>query len=459
MSKVICDVCGTTYPETASQCPICGAAKTKTTPTVASEGTLAGSGPDSGYTPVKGGRFSKSNVRKRNSSAGKAAASGERRSTAGDRQNRSDDSSNRGLVIVVVILLLAIIAVMVYIGVKFFDLGGSGKDPGKNTQPGTSQSTQPSQTEPSGSTGAAEIPCETIRLSNVVVELDEMDASWLLTVETDPLNTTDEITFESSDKSVVTVNADGVITARGGGQAVITVTCGEATAECRVVCSFGDPTEPSTEPTETVPPTEPEAELKLNSAYQSTITGKYDVTLTKQGQVWRAYVGSIPATEITWSTDNAAVATIDENGRVTAVAPGKTEIHGQYKGQTVTAIVRCSWTTETTPPATEATQPDATQPSETQPAQTGYYLRVKIGSWAGRVEIGGDFTIRQGQTCTLELFAEDGTVMTSSWSALDPTICSVSGNTATGLAPGHTEIACKAPDGTVLSCTIRVKAA
>ena len=24
MSKIICDVCGTRYPETADQCPICG---------------------------------------------------------------------------------------------------------------------------------------------------------------------------------------------------------------------------------------------------------------------------------------------------------------------------------------------------------------------------------------------------------------------------------------------------
>ena len=37
MSKVICDVCGTTYPETAQQCPICGCAKNTTAQTVAGE--------------------------------------------------------------------------------------------------------------------------------------------------------------------------------------------------------------------------------------------------------------------------------------------------------------------------------------------------------------------------------------------------------------------------------------
>ena len=28
MSKIICDVCGTRYPETAEQCPICGHIRT-----------------------------------------------------------------------------------------------------------------------------------------------------------------------------------------------------------------------------------------------------------------------------------------------------------------------------------------------------------------------------------------------------------------------------------------------
>lgn len=463
MSKVICDVCGTTYPETASQCPICGAAKTNTTQTAAGESVQPDVGSESGYTPVKGGRFSKSNVRKRNSSAGKAAASSERHSSSRERQSQNS-SSNKGLVIVVVILLLAIIAVVGYIAVKFFDIGGtSGGKETNNTNPGTSQSTEPSESEGSTGSNEQEIPCTHIQLSNVVIELDEVDASWLLTVETDPLDTTDEITFESSDETVATVNDEGVVTARGSGQAVITVTCGEATAECRVVCSFGEETEPSDEPTETTPPTEAETELKLNSAYQSTITGKYDVTLTKPGQVWKAYVGTIPVTEITWSVDDPAVATIDENGKVTAVAPGKTEIHAQYMGQTVTAIVRCNWSTETTPPETEATQPAPTQPVETQPAETqpasGYYMIVKVGSWSSRVENGGEFTISQGESVTLELHAADGTLMTVSWSPLDPAVCSASGNTITGVAKGATEVACKAPDGSVLSCIVRVKAA
>jgi len=61
MNKIFCDVCGTSYPETANQCPICGNAKSE------GAGTSGNSVPqDTGYAYVKGGRFSHRNVRKRN---------------------------------------------------------------------------------------------------------------------------------------------------------------------------------------------------------------------------------------------------------------------------------------------------------------------------------------------------------------------------------------------------------
>lgn len=62
MEKVICDVCGTDYPETAAQCPICGCARGDGGQTSAGN-TTAEERP--AYTYTKGGRFSKSNVRKR----------------------------------------------------------------------------------------------------------------------------------------------------------------------------------------------------------------------------------------------------------------------------------------------------------------------------------------------------------------------------------------------------------
>ena len=62
MSKIICDVCGTSYPDTANQCPICGKLK-QDNPASATDTVNA---QDNGYAYVKGGRFSHANVRKRN---------------------------------------------------------------------------------------------------------------------------------------------------------------------------------------------------------------------------------------------------------------------------------------------------------------------------------------------------------------------------------------------------------
>ena len=37
MSKIICDVCGTSYPETATQCPICGCVRSSDSVAVAGD--------------------------------------------------------------------------------------------------------------------------------------------------------------------------------------------------------------------------------------------------------------------------------------------------------------------------------------------------------------------------------------------------------------------------------------
>ena len=66
MSKIICDVCGTRYPASAEQCPICGrvdpaAAKAEVKEVENAYGRT--------YSQTKGGHFSKSNVKKRNQGA------------------------------------------------------------------------------------------------------------------------------------------------------------------------------------------------------------------------------------------------------------------------------------------------------------------------------------------------------------------------------------------------------
>ena len=63
MNKIICDVCGTDYPETAAQCPICGCASAGAQTSAGNE--AADTDERATHAPVRGGRYSKANVRKR----------------------------------------------------------------------------------------------------------------------------------------------------------------------------------------------------------------------------------------------------------------------------------------------------------------------------------------------------------------------------------------------------------
>ena len=98
MNKVICDVCGTDYPETATQCPICGCARGDAGQTSAGN---ASEEEARSYTYVKGGRFSKSNVRKRlKAQAKQAAMREEEEPLEKSRINNSQSYTGLGIVYV-----------------------------------------------------------------------------------------------------------------------------------------------------------------------------------------------------------------------------------------------------------------------------------------------------------------------------------------------------------------------
>lgn len=465
MSKVICDVCGTTYPDTSAQCPICGSARKSVNQTGADS-----TGEGSSYTYVRGGRFSKSNVRKRN----RTGQDFERRPAAGQPkpkaqeaaqparrapQPRQEDDSvtvNKGLIVVVIILLLAIIAVTAYICVKFILPGGeTPSKPNKDNRPGTT-TVAPQPSDPT----EARIPCESLTLSGSTIEFTNAGDSWLLSAEKDPVDSTDEIVFSSSDEAVATVSQTGLITAVNYGQAVITVTCGDATAQCTVVCSFGTPPE-TTQPTE---PVDPNFTFEFNTRWIDEDSGKYDTTIDGAGKTWRAYKNnlSVDPADITWTVDDPSICTI-ENGIVTAVARGKTEIHAQYGGKTYTCIVRCNWVEETEPTEPEVTEPtepaepsEPTEPSKpgdttepTEPEEGGETAAVSISHTDVTLHISSD------KSFTLRLKDAEGNTLEVEWTAEDPTFVTIEGNKITGIAVGTTNVSCTY-EGVTYTCIVRV---
>ena len=131
MNKIICDICGTAYPETAEQCPICGSAKQTDSNSVSE--SVPGDSEQSAKTATKGGHFSNSNVRKRNKGrkipvAPKKApkpAKGEKAEKPVENKAEQPDNaennekSNTGLLAVVWILLIAVVLVLAYIVLQF----------------------------------------------------------------------------------------------------------------------------------------------------------------------------------------------------------------------------------------------------------------------------------------------------------------------------------------------------
>ena len=130
MSKINCDVCGTAYPETAAQCPICGCVRP-------AAGTAVPDSEDaparnSNYTYVKGGRFSKANVRKRNQGM-PAPAPDQLQEGEPDELLKEETKTDKGLILAVCFLLIAVVAVVIYIVSRFFGTGASGEEVGNIT--------------------------------------------------------------------------------------------------------------------------------------------------------------------------------------------------------------------------------------------------------------------------------------------------------------------------------------
>jgi len=415
MSKVICDVCGTTYPETATQCPICGCAKNTTAQ------TAAGEGGEAAYAYVKGGRFSKNNVRKRN----KTGKEPERRTNNEQPKGEKKDNTNKILAVIVVLLLLAIVAVLVYMGLRVFlpDLGKP-VDPGKDS---ISASTDP--LESTGSSEPVRIPCASISLSRSTIEFLKAGDGYLLAATVAPKETTDTVVFESSDEDVVTVSENGMITAVAGGQAVIIVTCGDQVRECEIICSFGDYQAP-TESAPTEPPFQiPEGfVLKLNRK-EFSLTEKYP----NPWALYKETMGVKPS-DITWTVDDPKVASVDENGVVSAVGRGWTTVRATIGDQTATCKVNVSFDPK---PATEPK----------------YKLSHK------------DVTLYVGdpalQSFRITLTDSEGVNVDAEWVVSDEGYITISGRNITAVKatsdlPKRSVTITATVDGETYSCTVRV---
>lgn len=136
------------------------------------------------------------------------------------------------------------------------------------------------------------------------------------------------VTYASSNSKVVTVDANGTVTAMGDGDATITVTVGDVTLTCAARC-------------------------RLDSSAEGGVSGSYtgpfhlsheDVTLFSTGEVFTISLldstGKAVA-NIGWSASNGAVSI--SGSQIKAVTAGQTTVSCVYDGTTYSCIVRCTF--------------------------------------------------------------------------------------------------------------------
>lgn len=274
MSKIICDVCGTRYPDTADQCPICGHIREAAGKT-AEDVLIMDDATGESHEKVRGGRFSKSNVKKRTGGAAhfETAPAKSRAEKKAEPARKNEDvftedaqnkKANTILNILLVVVIVALLVVIGYIVTQHI-LPAMNK-PEETAAPTVIETEAP--TAAPTETEEPTIPCEELVLEETEVLLTEYEQKWLINVDVRPADTTDELIFTSADELIASVDAEGCVTALAEGQTTITITCGNMQAQYSVACIFpgievnpGETLPPPTDP----PPTEPPKEMTITT--------------------------------------------------------------------------------------------------------------------------------------------------------------------------------------------------
>ena len=354
MSKIICDICGTTYPDTADCCPICGCSRDAAA-SLLGDDLLMEEVMEEPRT--KGGRFSSNKKKKEifdydeaNSPPEDEPVPEEGNPYEEEEEYEEGPRHNTVAVVLLTVLIAVLLIAAGFLFVRFYlpnmDIGSD-----KNAQLSTSAPVIP---ETAGETLEPTIPCQGLTLTSGTPELSKEGQYFLLHVIVTPENTTDQLTFASADESVATVTEDGRITAVGEGETVIYITCGSFQYPCPVVCKFVEETQPPETVAPTVAETEPDADAETtaeenseesNSGEQKDVVLKLKKTDIKLGVYYEYQLlldCDLEQNEVEWSSEHPHIATVDESGVVKAIKYGTTSITAKYGDQEVSCIVRCS---------------------------------------------------------------------------------------------------------------------
>lgn len=344
MSKIMCDICGTMYPETADCCPICGCSRDAASEFLGEE-LLTEELPEE--PKAKGGKFTTKKKKEIfdfdevNADAPQEPV--EEETNPYEEEEEFEERPNHN-VLVVIILTIVIALLLAAAGFIFFRYFlPNTKDKG-SAEPVTEA--QVEQTTPP--TTVNEIPCQMLILSSGTAELTKEGQMFLLHVQATPRDTTDQIIYTSEDESVATVSENGRITAVGEGETTVYITCGKIQTPCTVTVKFEEETVPPTE-AETVPETQTQEEtVPATEETQAAVKNNVILKLEKEDIRLGVYYSSrlklacdLEPTDVEWTSEHPHIATVDENGMVKALKEGVTSVTAKYGDQEVKCMIRC----------------------------------------------------------------------------------------------------------------------
>ncbi len=246
-----------------------------------------------------------------------------------------------------------------------------------------------------------EVKPEKIELSHETLSLEKGESVTIMATVM-PEDATDKtITWASSDEAVATVNAEGKVTAVALGEATVTATCGEVSTYCTVTVVAT--------PAESITISQETATLKVGETVELTATVMPEDATDKT---------------VSWTSNDEAVATVDAEGKVTAVALGEA---------TVTAT--CGEV------STYCTVTVVATPAES----------ITISQETATLKVGETVEL------TATVMPEDATDKTVSWTSNDEAVATVDAEgKVTAVALGEAEITATAADGSGISANCLV---
>lgn len=148
---------------------------------------------------------------------------------------------------------------------------------------------------------AQQIATEKITLTETELTLGRNE-EYQLSAGLNPMDSTDEVIWSSSDEKIAKVDKTGNIEAISAGEAVITAKAGEKTAICKVT---------------------------VNIPIKSIYLNKTSIELNAIGDSYQLNASYYPSDAdgaTTWKSDDEGIASVDQTGKVTAVGKGTTTI-------------------------------------------------------------------------------------------------------------------------------------